>query len=221
MIVSDAIKKRRSVRAFKDEAVSEELVESIFQQAQLAPSNCNIQPWHVVVVSGEARAKLEKTMVANITGGGTPSPHFLPGDHGLKDQYRARQVDCAKSLYEAVGVAYEDKAKRQELILRNWQFFDAPHVAFISMPKAFNQVNAIDVGIYLQTLMLLMTENGMACCAQGALAFFPKAIEEMADIPEENAIIVGLSFGYALENAPVNNFEVGRAELSSAVQFLS
>ncbi len=219
MNVSDAIKKRRSVRAYKDQQVDAALIEKIFLQAQDSPSNCNTQPWHVVVVSGEARDKVEKAMVSEIMSGKQPTPHFRPGDQELKDQYRKRQIDCAISLYDSVNVKYEEKEKRQELMLRNWQFFGAPHAAFFSMPKTMREINAVDMGIYLQTIMLLMTEHGLACCPQGALAMYPESVHELSNIPENHAIMFGLSFGYAEEEAPINQFDVGREELVSCVEF--
>lgn len=219
MNVSDAIKQRRSVRAYKQQAVDAALIEKIFLQAQDSPSNCNTQPWHTVVVSGEARDKIEKAMVADIMGGKAPTPHFTPGDQGLKDEYRKRQIDCAISLYDSVDVKYEEKQKRQELMLRNWQFFGAPHAAFFSMPKSMSEINAVDMGIYLQTVMLLMTEHGLASCPQGALAMYTDAVHELAEIPENHAIMFGLSFGYAEEEAPINQFEVGREELAKCVEF--
>lgn len=221
MNVSDAIKQRRSVRAFKKQAVESALIEKIFLQAQDSPSNCNTQPWHVVVVSGDSRDKVEKAMVDEIMSGKAPTPHFTPGDQGLKDEYRKRQIACAISLYDSVEVKYEEKQKRQELMLRNWQFFGAPHAAFFSMPKSMSEINAVDMGIYLQTIMLLMTEHGLASCPQGALAMYPDSIYELANIPENNAIMFGLSFGYAEEQAPINQFDVGREALNSCIEFYS
>jgi len=116
MNVSDAIKQRRSVRAYQDKQVEPELLEKIFLQAQDSPSNCNTQPWHVVVVSGEARDNIEKAMISDIMSGKAPTPHFIPGDQDLKDEYRTRQVACAVSLYGAMDIKKEDKQKRQELI---------------------------------------------------------------------------------------------------------
>lgn len=221
MNLSDAIKQRRSVRAYKKQAVDAALIERIFLQAQDSPSNCNTQPWHVVVVSGDARDNIEKAMVSDIMAGKAPTPHFTPGDQGLKDEYRKRQIACAISLYDSVDVKYEEKEKRQELMLRNWQFFGAPHAAFFSMPKTMSEINAVDMGIYLQTIMLLMTEHGLASCPQGALAMYTEAVHEMANIPENHAIMFGLSFGYAEDDAPINQFEVGREELNSCVEFFS
>ncbi len=221
MKVSDAIKKRRSVRAYKDQAVAPELIEKIFRQAQDSPSNCNTQPWHVVVVSGESRDKIEQAMVAEIMSGKAPTPHFKPGDQDLKDQYRKRQIDCAISLYDSVDIKYEEKEKRQQLMLKNWQFFGAPHAAFFSMPKSMREINAVDMGIYLQTIMLLMTEHGLASCPQGALAMYADSVHEMANIPENNAIMFGLSFGYAADEEAINNFDVGRDDLEKCVEFHS
>jgi len=219
MNVSDAIKQRRSVRAYQDKQVEPELLEKIFLQAQDSPSNCNTQPWHVVVVSGEARDNIEKAMISDIMSGKAPTPHFIPGDQDLKDEYRTRQVACAVSLYGAMDIKKEDKQKRQELMVKNWQFFGAPHAAFFSMPKSMSEINAVDMGIYLQSIMLLLTENGLASCPQGALAMYTDAVHEMANIPENHAIMFGLSFGYADEGAVINSFDVGREELSKSVEF--
>lgn len=219
MKVNEAILKRRSVRAYTDQTVEQSLIKKIFTEAQQSPSNCNTQPWHVVVVSGDARDKIEKAMMTEILSGKAPSPYFTPGDSELKDQYRKRQIDCAIALYDSMDIKKEDKKERQELMGRNWQFFGAPHAAFFSMPKDMSEINAVDMGIYLQSLMLLMTQYGLASCPQGALAMFTNSIWEMANIPENNAIMFGLSFGYAANDHRINRFEVGRADLSSSVEF--
>ena len=221
MKVNEAILKRRSVRAYTDQIVEQSLIEKVFTEAQQSPSNCNTQPWHVVVVSGDARDKIEKAMMSDILSGKTPNPHFTPGDSDLQDQYRKRQIDCAIALYDSMGIKKEDKKERQELMGRNWQFFGAPHAAFFSMPKDMSEINAVDMGIYLQSLMLLMTQYGLASCPQGALAMFADSVWEMANIPENNAIMFGLSFGYAATDNPINQFDVGRAELSDSVEFYS
>lgn len=219
MQLTQAIKQRRSVRKYLSTPVDQDLIKSIFEQAQDAPSNCNTQPWHVSIVSGTVRDEIEKRMVAEIMAGEKPNTVFKPGDQDLVNEYRKRQIDCAIALYDSVGVKFEEKDKRQQLMLRNWQFFGAPHGAFFSMPKQMREVNAVDVGIYLQTVMLLMTANGIGCCAQGALAAYPKAAYELAGVPEDHGILFGLSFGYADIEDPMNNYDVGRAELSSSVVF--
>ena len=221
MNVSQAIKQRRSVRAYLDKPVDLELIKEIFSQAQRAPSNCNTQPWHVVVVSGDSRDKIEKAMMSEIMAGKPPTPHFTPGDHKLQDEYRKRQIECAVSLYDSLNIKREDKQERQELMGRNWQFFGAPHAAFFSMPKSMSEINAVDMGIYLQSIMLLMTQYGLASCPQGALAMFTDSIWEMANIPDNNAIMFGLSFGYAETDNRINKFDVGRTDLANSVEFFN
>jgi nitroreductase len=106
-------------------------------------------------------------------------------------------------------------------MVRNWQFFGAPHAAFFSMPKTMSEINAVDMGIYLQSIMLLLTENGLASCPQGALAMYAESVHEMANIPEGHAIMFGLSFGYADTDNVINKFDVGREALDQSVEFLT
>ena len=221
MHVSEALEGRRTIRGFKPSPVPDEKIREIFEAAQLAPSNCNTQPWNVVVISGTARDKLEKALLEEILSGKKPSPAFPPGDVDLTGVYRERQHECARRYYGTMGIGRDDRDARNELMMRNWQFFGAPHVAFICMPVSMGPVNAIDVGIYLQTLMLLMVEHGLGSCPQGALAFFPDPVREIADIPDETGIICGLSFGYVDEDAVINTARMSRAAIDDCVTFVS
>lgn len=220
MNVSDALKTRRSIRGYKPDPVAPELLEKIFDQARLAPSNCNTQPWHTVVVSGQARKNLQAAIFEEIMSGKTPSPVFTPGDSGLSGVYKERQYQCAFTYYGVMGIERHEKEKRQQLALKNWEFFDAPHVAFISMPASMGPINAIDIGLYLQTLMLLLVENGLASCPQGALAFYPDPVFKIANIPEGNAIVCGISFGYEDVGARINDVIMDRDPLTDLVQFI-
>ena len=221
MNLIDLLNKRKAVRAYLDKEVPQDLIREIFAQAQQSASNCNTQPWHVSIISGQVKDQLAKDLVAQVSSGHAPSPVFQPGDYGLSDEYKVRQVDCAMALYDSVGVERSDKPARMELMLKNWQFFGAPHVAIFSMPKIMKEVNAVDVGIYLQAVMLLMVENGLASCPQGALAFYPEPILEVAQIPEENGILFGLSFGYEDTDAEINRTKTDRADLEDVTVFVS
>ena len=220
MKVSDAITQRRSVRGFKTDKVSDDIIQEIFELAQHSASNCNTQPWHVAVISGAKRDALEQKIIAEIMSGKPPSPAFQPGDQGLEGVYKDRQRACGADYYGVMGIERHDKEARNALMLKNWQFFGAPHVAFISMPKYMGAVNAIDIGIYLQSLMLLMVEYGLASIPQGALAFYPDQVFDMCDIPKENGILCGLSFGYADEDAKINQVKMPRAKLSETTNFI-
>jgi len=219
MKVSEAIVKRRTIRGFTDKEVPQEVIKEILELARHAPSNSNTQPWHIAVVSGPSRVKLEKEIFKLLAKGMKPNSEWPAGGVGLKGKYKQRQYDCGYRYYDSMGVDREDKKARMELLSRNWKFFGAPHAAFISMPKTMHRANAIDIGIFLQSLMLLMTERGIASCPQGALASFPDPVRAVVDIPEENAIIVGLSFGYEEVGAQINSAKMPRVTLDEMASF--
>jgi len=219
MDVASAILNRFSVRGFKPERVDQELLNHIFETARWAPSNCNIQSWHVNVVSGALKDKLSKLLVAEVMSGKKEYPDFIPGNSLLTNEHQARQFECAAKYYATMGIERSDRQARMALMLKNWTFFDAPHVAFISVPKYMRDGHFMDVGIYLQTLMLLMVENGLGSVAQGAMSLFPGPALELLNIPEDHGIIVGLSFGYPDENAQINNARMDRDPMEKHVFF--
>ncbi len=221
MELTEILKARRSVRAYQDKAVDPALLRDIFTLAQQAPSNCNSQPWHVSVVSGDARDRLEAELIKRVSNGQAPVSAFKPYDVGFVGDFKERQISCAVELWNAVGITRDDREARNDLFLDNWRFFGAPHVAFIAMPLNMGEGNALDVGIYLQTLMLLMVDHGLSCCPQGALALYPEPVFEIAQIPENYGLLCGLSFGYADMNASKNKLKMPRLSVDEAVTFIS
>ncbi|WP_027359160.1 nitroreductase [Desulforegula conservatrix] len=219
MSVSEALKNRVSIRAFLDKPVPEETLKKIFTDAQLSPSNCNVQPWQVYVVSGAKKDEIKNKMVAAVMSGQAPNPDF---DWKVKYEgvHRDRQFGSAHALYSSMGIERSDKEGRMLAMLRNWTFFDAPHAVFFTMDKYLNIMGAVDIGIYAQTLSLLMTENGISSCMQGALGQFPDPVREALGIPDERGILFGMSFGYADENAPVNKTRTEREPVENSVIFL-
>ena len=219
MAVADALKRRVSIRAFLDKPVPEETLRRIFADAQLSPSNCNVQPWQAYVVSGEKKDLLKDKLVAAVISGREPNPDF---DWKVRYDgvHRDRQFGAANALYSSMGIERSDKQARQLAMLRNWTFFDAPHVVFFTMEKYLNIMGAVDMGIYAQTLTLLMVEQGISCCMQGALGQFPDPVRELLNIPAERGILFGMSFGYADESADVNMTRTERIALESSVEFL-
>ncbi|NQY86097.1 MAG: nitroreductase [Alcanivorax sp.] len=217
--LADALRSRRSVRGFLDKPVPEETLKAIFELAQLAPSNCNIQPWKVFVASGEVRDELRRRMVEKVTAGVPMEPDFEPNAGKFSGGYRQRQVDCAVELYNNMGIARDDKPGRMRAQLRNFELFDAPHVVFIGMEREFGPTVALDVGMYIQSLMLAMTAYGVGSCAQGSMRYFPNDVREIFGEPASTAILVGISFGYEDPDVAANRTRVGRAPLADSVAF--
>ncbi len=218
MTLEQAIAARRSVRGFLNKPVPPEVLRKVFELAQRAPSNCNIQPWRVFVASGATRDRLRDAMIEGVKKGIPPNPDY---DYPAKFEqpYRAHQVDCAVALYSEMGIARDDPQGRMRAMLRNFELFDAPHAAFIGMHKIFREPVALDVGIYLQTLMLAMTAHGIGCCPQGSLRYYPDLVRREFGVGEEIRILVGLSFGFEDPSVPANRTRIGRSELGENVVF--
>ena len=218
MSVDEAIRRRRSVRGFRPEEVPEATMREVFELAQWAPSNCNVQPWTPHVVSGEALQRLRDALVDAGMRDEPIRPDW-PADGKFTDVYRERQVDAAQRLYGAMGVERRDAVGRKMAYIRNHAFFDAPHAVFVFMPEPFDTREATDIGMYAQTLMLALTARGIGSCAQGALGLFPHIVREHLGIPANYRLLFGVSFGYEDAGVKANAARVGRANLDDAVRF--
>ena len=148
MNVSDAVRSRRTTRGFLPDPVPDEVIHDVLDIARLAPSNSNTQPWHLAIVSGHARQQLQEAIFAEIEAGTSAYPTFPSGGVGLQGIYKQRQYDCGYGYYDTMGIDRDDKQARRQLLLKNWEFFGAPHVAFLSMPETMHRANALDLGIF-------------------------------------------------------------------------
>ena len=210
---------RHSLRAFLPQAVDESTLETIFSVAQNAPSNCNTQPWVVHVASGEKLESLRATMPERFMSGSFSMD--FPYDGVYEGVYKERQYGSAQALYDSVNITRQDKAKRNEQFMRNFIFFDAPHVAFMFLPEPFGLREAADLGMYAQTLMLALTAHGLGSCPQTALSFQADYIREQLGITANNKLVFGLSFGHPDPGAPANACVTDRASVADAVTFHS
>ena len=215
--LDQTIRERRSVRGFLPKPVPRDVLEEVLALAQHAPSNCNVQPWRVYIASGNTLEKLRSALLQEVTTGASPVM-VAPIDEFL-GVYREKQVACAVELYGKMGIERDDRVGRMNASLRNFQFFDAPHVAYICMAKSFGIGVALDVGMYVQTLMLAMQSRGIGSCAQASLRAYPELVGEHLGIPDDEQILCGLSFGYEDPTVPANQTRQPRDPISSNVVF--
>ena len=221
MSLEAAVRARRSVRGFLPDPLPQETLDKVFDLARWSPSGTNIQPWQVYVASGATRDHLREQFMQR-----TKDKHPPSGDHKdsrgpIGEVWKTRRRECAAVLYDAMGVAWEDKPARAEVAFRNFELFDAPHVAFLCMNEVFGIGSAWDVGMYAQTLMLAMTANGLASCAQGTMAHHPDLVREAFGLGDEVKVLFGLSFGFEDTSMAVNNAHTTRATLAETVTFKS
>lgn len=220
MTLHDAIQQRRSVRGYLPDAIPDEVLTRIFELAQLAPSNCNVQPWKVFVATGELRDQLSAEMQRRVMAREPANPDYeYRGD--FDGEYRKRQVECAVALYSQMGIERHDREGRERAVLRNFEFFDAPYMAFIGMDKAFGTTVAIDVGMYAQNLMLAMVANGVHSCPMGTMRNYPDMVRDAFGLGDETRILFGLAFGYEDTSVPANRTRTTREPVSASVQIKS
>jgi len=218
MSLDEAIRTRRSVRGFLPREVPEATLQEVFELAQWAPSNCNVQPWVPHVVSGPALQRLRAELVAAGMEQRPIEPDW-PAEGIYHGVYRQRQVEAARALYGAMGVERHDTQRRHEAYVRNHDFFGAPHVVFVFMHHPFDAREATDLGMYAQTLMLALTSRGIGSCAQGALGLFPGIVRRHLGLADDHRLLFGISFGYEDPAEPANAARVGRVPLGEAVRF--
>jgi nitroreductase len=191
----------------------------VLEDAQLSPSNCNTQPWNVHIVSGQKLAELS-TVLQEKTDAGMYTPDFSFDYADFYDVYSDRQKEQGKAVYEALGIARNDKDGRRRVSISNASFYDAPHVALLFMPSFGDNVRvAGDIGMYGQTFLLSLAARGLGGIPQTFLGFFAGTIREVLGISDEYKLLFGISFGYPDEAALANRIEMGRDPVTDSVAF--
>jgi len=207
---------RRSMRAFKPDPVPRAVIEAVMGGAQQAPSNCNTQPWFVHVVTGDTLEQLRATLPTQFAAGEMALD--FPYDGQYDGVYKERQYASATALYDALGISRDEKAARNNWFMRNFTFFDAPAVAFFTLPSQFGLREACDLGMYAQTVMLGLVAHGLGSCPQTSLGFMANVIRPALGLGDHEKLMFGLSFGYPTET-PVNRVQTERAALHDVVTF--
>jgi len=210
---------RHSCRAFQPRPVDRAVMESIFSTAQRAASWCNSQAWQVAVASGDATERFRAGLYEAASSGRQGGSDF-PYPAEYRGVYLQRRRECGFQLYEAVGVARGDTEGYTRQSLENFRLFGAPHVAVITSDPGLGVYGAVDVGGYVQVLLLVMQAHGVASIPQAAIARHSALAKELLGIPQERLVVCAVSFGYEDASHPANNFRTTRATLSDAVTWV-
>jgi nitroreductase len=220
MHVRQAIASRFSCRAFLPAPVPFATVRDILDRAARAPSGGNLQPWRVHALAGapleDLKARIRPFAPTNPRGEGAgyqiyPDP--------LKEPYYSRRGDVGALLYRAIGIAHEDRPARYRQYARNFEFFGAPVGLFFSIDRSMGPPQWSDLGMFVQTVMLLARGEGLHTCGIEAWTHWHKAVSAVLALPEEHMLFCGVALGYADPAAPINNWRSPRADLDSFATF--
>lgn len=217
----DVVRDRRSIRSFLPNPVADELIRAVTEDARHAPSNANIQPAVVHIVSGNARDRLSKAILA-AEDAGRQSPDFPWAYDELFGVYSERQKVQGATYYQAIGVTRDSVDGRRTSLLRNLDFFGAPHVCMLFMPNFYDGVRvASDVGMYAQTFLLSLAAHGLSGVPQTYLGFYADTVRAVLGIDPSLKMLFGISFGYPDLSAPASAFRMDRAPIEENVTFHS
>lgn len=219
MDVYQAVTSRRAVRAFTDLPVRREVLERVLTAAARSPSGGNLQPWNTYVLTGTVLAELKKRTAERVAAGDPGDEHeFAMYPPDLASPYRERRDAAAARRYAALGIARGDKRARRECVAANWDCFGAPVALFCYIDRDMGLPQWADLGMYLQTVMLLLQAEGLHSCPQLAWSVYRRTVSELVAAPERLVLFCGMSIGFEDPAAP--RVRVDRAPLRETVTFL-
>ncbi|MCW5653412.1 nitroreductase [Hydrogenophaga sp.] len=214
------LSERHSCRAFLPQAVDVAVQKSFLAMAQKASSWCNSQAWQVAIASGAAVERFREAMY-NAARDGTQRGADFPFPKEYTGPYLARRRECGFQLYNAVGVERGDKAGGARQALENFRLFGAPHVAILTSDPGLDVYGAVDVGGYVQVLLLAMQAHGVAAIPQAALASHSALAKSLLGIDPARKVVCGISFGYEDTSHPANSYRTSRAGLDEVVTWVN
>jgi len=221
MTVRDAILGRRSVRGFRPEPVPRELLLDILRVASRSPSGTNLQPWKVHVCTGARKEALSERLVAAHDAGGEGHEEEYPiYPAEWREPYLSRRRGLGLGLYSLLGIGRDDKAARHAHFARNYRFFGAPVALFFTMDRDMEQGSWLDMGMFMQSVMLAARAHGLETCPQQAFVRYHRIVCEVLEIPPGERMLCGMALGYPDETEPANRLHTERAPVEDFVRFV-
>lgn len=208
--ILDAIKQRVSTRAYLDRTVEKTTIEQILETARWSPSGANLQPWQVMVIRGKAKQQLSLEMRKAYDAGVKPHPDYPYYPEKWFEPYKSRRFETGMALYNALGIERKDKERRETQWKANYDFFGAPVGFIFLVDRRLGYGCWIDMGMFLQSVMLAASTFGLSTCPQAAIGDYPNIVRKNFDLPDHLLVMCGMALGYADSEHPVNNYRTER-----------
>ena len=217
MDVTEAVDSRKSIRAFLDKAVDDSLIKELLEKSSRAASGGNLQPWKIYVINGKTMNSFHKFQ-SEWTEPETPAYAIYP--ENLKEPYKTSRYEVADDMYSLLGIEREDKEARFKQVLKNYEFFGAPAAFFCFVDRQMGRPQWSDLGMFLQTFMLLAREAGLDTCPQEAWAMKQESVTAFVEAPDELMLFCGMAIGYQDESEKVNELRTSRRPIEDWTVFL-
>ncbi len=195
-------------------------MREIVTTATRAASGGNLQPWRLTVLTGSALRRLKDRVAEKSKE--TPfgdGPEYAIYPPELTSPYVERRSAVAHEMYGLVGIERDDAAGRARQMAKNFEFFGAPVGMFLSVHQQMGPPQWADLGIFLQSMMLLAREHGLHTCPQEAWSLWGKTIREVTGIPDDEIVFCGMALGYGDPDAPINELRTDRGGLEDFARF--
>ena len=217
MDVTEAVDSRKSIRAFLDKAVDDSLIKELLEKSSRAASGGNLQPWKIYVINGKTMNSFHKFQ-SEWTEPETPAYAIYP--ENLKEPYKTSRYEVADDMYSLLGIEREDKEARFKQVLKNYQFFGAPAAFFCFVDRQMGRPQWSDLGMFLQTFMLLAREAGLDTCPQEAWAMKQESVTAFVEAPDELMLFCGMAIGYQDVSEKVNELRTTRRPIEDWATFI-
>ena len=218
MNVAEAVTTRHSTRAFRDQPVSRATVKRLLEMAARSPSGGNLQPWHVYTLTGTPLTALKSRIQDKLARGEREHGDYTIYPPQLWEPLRSRRRDAGAQRYQALGISREMNGEGV-LEEMNFNFFGAPVGLFFCVDRRVGSPQWVDLGMFMQTLMLLAVEQGLATCPQEIWSVWPRTVAEMVGIPDSQILFAGMPLGYEDTDSPMNSYRTTRAPLDDFASF--
>ena len=217
MNVSEAVLKRISTRAFLDKEVDLDLLKTILKKSSKAPSGGNLQPWIIYILHNEG---LKRFLKFQQQWKGIDVPGYKIYPDNLKEPYKTLKYESGEALYNSIGVKRANRKARLEHVMKNFEFYGAPTALFCFIDRSMGAPQWSDLGMFLQTFMLISEEAGLGTCAQEIWTKKSESVADFLEVPEDLVLFCGMAIGYPDWNASINKFKTSRRELDQWCKFV-